>query len=141
MHEEPNFELIDDALDAFNSHEIDRYMNFFAENALYFQSKFSEPKKGREAIKQGFIKKSFTPFPDINFNTNNIFFRGDMLCVTGSLKGTHKNEIKMRGRTIPPTNKTIDIPLCLVMKITNGKIQEVEEYIDQMSYFAQLGIK
>ena len=138
MLEEPSFELIDNALEAFNSHDIDRYMDLFAENATYCQSTFSDPKKGREAIKQGFINKSFKPFPDIKIDTNDIFFRGDMLCVTGNLKGTHKNPLKMRGQTILPTNKNIEIPICLVMKIEDGKIQEVNEYIDQMSYLSQL---
>jgi predicted ester cyclase len=140
MHEEPSFELIDEALDAFNSHDIDRFMNFYAKNALYFQSKFSDPKKGIEAIKKGFIQKSFSPFPDIHIDTTHIFFRGELLCVTGNLKGTHKNHLRMRGYDIPPTNRSIEIPICLVYKIVDSKIQETYEYTDQMSYLQQLGI-
>ena len=45
----------------------------------------------------------------------------------------------MRGYIIPPTNKSIDIPICLVNKIIDDKIQETYEYTDQMSYLQQLG--
>ncbi len=54
-----NLRLVDKALEAFNKHDLDQFMDFYDESALYYQTTQIEPKRGREAIREDFEKINF----------------------------------------------------------------------------------
>ncbi|HEC36983.1 hypothetical protein LCGC14_2959810 [marine sediment metagenome] len=79
--------LIDKAFEAFNAHDIEKFMDFYDESALHYQPTQIEPIKGRKAICEDYIKSSFTPFPDAHIKKVNAFGQGNWLCMEMIFEG------------------------------------------------------
>lgn len=142
MSVEENLSLIDEALEAFNAHDVDRFVKFYAVSAVHYQPTQSEPLKGRDAIREDYVKSTFTAFPDVQFEKVRAFSQGNWVCVEGNFKGIHKGPVPgPGGEIIPATDKTVRVPICLVVKFEGGKVTEVHEYNDQLGFLAQLGIR
>jgi steroid delta-isomerase-like uncharacterized protein len=141
MNKKRILKLVDDALKAFNSHDIDRFMSFYAENALHYQPTQAEPLRGLSAIKEDYMNLTFKAFPDVAFETSNVFSQGEWVCIEGIFKGTHKGPLLDAEKgEIPPTNKYVEVPICFVMKFKDDKIVEVHEYNDQLGFLKQLDL-
>jgi len=141
MKTEEYTRLIDSALETFNNHNIEKFMEFYDESAIHTQPTQEKPLKGRDAIRKDYEKSTFIPFPDVKFKKTNIFGHGNWWCVEGIFEGTHKESIEgSNGEMIPATNKKVSVPICLVFKIVNGKVTEAHEYNDQLGFLAQLGL-
>ncbi|MHA2038159.1 MAG: ester cyclase [Candidatus Hodarchaeales archaeon] len=139
---EKNLGLVDESFEAFNKHDLDKFVDFYDKAALYYSPSRSEPLKGREVIREEFDRVMFTSFPDMKMETIRVFGQDDWLCTEVILKGTHTGPIPgPTGEAIPPTNKSISVPMCLVIKFKDGKIIEVHEYMDQLGFLAQLGLQ
>jgi predicted ester cyclase len=133
-------DLIEEALQAFNSHEIDAFVEYYAEDAVHYQLTSPEPIVGRKAIKEDYIKSSFDPFPDVKFELRNLFYQDDWICLEGLFIGTQKGPLGEGENIIPPTNRFVKVPICFVRKMKDGKMIEVREYNDQLSLLNQLGV-
>jgi steroid delta-isomerase-like uncharacterized protein len=141
MREDKTIKLVNDALNAFNSHDIDGFINFYYKDALHYQPTQSEPLKGRAAIKEDYMKATFNAFPDVIFEKLNVFYQNKWVCIEGIFKGTHKGPLlDPEEGEIPPTNKYVEVPICFVVKIEHGKMVEVHEYNDQLGFLTQLGL-
>lgn len=140
MSVEKNLRLVDDAMGAFNAHDLDGFVGFYSESAVHYQPSRSEPLKGRSAIREDYLKTTFTGFPDIQFEKVRAFGQGDWVCVEGIFKGTHTGILEEGGQRIPATDKSVRAPVCIVFKVEGDKAMEVHEYIDQLGFFAQLGL-
>ncbi|HDZ19108.1 hypothetical protein LCGC14_2887810 [marine sediment metagenome] len=139
---EKNLSLVDQVLEAFNKHDLEQFMDFYDESALYYRPTQIEPLKGREAIREGFEQMMFTSFPDMKIEKIRAFGQDDWLCIQAILLGTHTGPLPgPTGEEIPPTNKSIRVPMCLVIKVKDGKFTEAHEYIDQLGFLAQLGLQ
>ena len=63
------------------------------------------------------------------------------MCVIGVLTGTHTGPLAGTGEEIvAPTNRSIRIPICLVIQFEYGRIVKVYEYNDQLGLLNQLGL-
>jgi steroid delta-isomerase-like uncharacterized protein len=133
--------LIEDAIEAFNAHNLDRWISFYAEDALHFQPNRMEPLCGRAEIREDYRASTWAPFPDFHFEVDRAFGAGNWVCVEGIFTGTHRGPLGgLSGEVIAPTHKSVRIPLCLVVKLEDGKAVEVHEYNDQLRFLAQLGL-
>jgi ketosteroid isomerase-like protein len=69
------------------------------------------------------------------------FGQGEWFCIQGTLTGTHKAPIQgSDDKTIPATNRRINVPICFVVRIQDSKAVEVWEYNDQLGFLEQLGL-
>ena len=133
--------VVEDMVEAFNAHDLDRIASWYAEDALHYQPNRTEPLRGRDAIREDYRNATWVPFPDFHFELERAFGRRDWLCVQGTLTGTHEGPIDdSDGETIPATGRSIHVPICLVVRIEDGKAAEVYEYNDHLSFMAQLGL-
>lgn len=132
--------LIDNVISAFNLHDVEKFMSYYAPDARHFQPTQPEPFKGREAIKEDYMNATFTPFPDVQIEKKRVFYQGNWVCFEGILRGTNKGPIKSEQETIPPTGKKIEVPFCFVVKLRGGLMIEVHEYTDQLGYLKQIGL-
>lgn len=133
--------LVEEVVEAFNRHDLDRVANWYAEDAVHHQPNRAEPLRGRDRIREDYRKSTWIPFPDFHVELERAFGRGDWLCVQGSLTGTHKGPLEgSDGETIPATGRSIRVPICLVVRVEDGKAAEVYEYNDQLGFLAQLGL-
>lgn len=133
--------LVEEIVDAFNAHDLDRVVNWYAEDALHFQPNRQEPLRGRDEIREDYRNATWVPFPDFHFELERAFGHAGWLCVQGILTGTHEGPIRgPGGEILPATGRSIHVPICFVVRIEDGKAVEVYEYNDQLGFLTQLGL-
>lgn len=133
--------VVEEILEAFNQHDLDRVASWYAEGALHYQPNRAEPLRGRDEIREDYRRSTWIPFPDFHFELERAFGQGEWLCVQGTLTGTHKEPIEEPGgETIPATGRSIRVPICLVVRVEGEKAAEVYEYNDQLGFLTQLGL-
>lgn len=141
MPDERLLNLLHDAIQAFNAHDLDGWMEFYAEDASHIQPNLSEPLTGRAEIREDYLKSTWIPFPDFRFELERAFGDGDWMCVMGVLTGTHTGPLAGFGEeVVAPTNQSIRVPLCLVVQFKDGRAVQVYEYNDQLGLLDQLGL-
>jgi steroid delta-isomerase-like uncharacterized protein len=90
--------------------------------------------RGPEGFKQvatGFL----TGFPDSTFTIDDLIAEGDRVVVRFTVRGTHLGDFA----SIPPTNRQITLSVIMVNQISNGKMIESWEVMDQHGLFQALG--
>jgi steroid delta-isomerase-like uncharacterized protein len=116
------------------------YGSFFAEDLLMVTSALPGPTRGREARLQ-FVQGIMDSFPDGVVEVQRYFGKGDWACVEWLFTGTHTGPMPGPGGTeIPPTDKSVKWPYCMIMKFRDGLVSELYEYYDQVSLLTQLGL-
>ncbi len=75
-------------------------------------------------------------FPDGKVEIRNVFVQGDTAVCEFRAHGTHKGEFL----GIRPTGKRIEINVCNVIELREGKIYREREYMDTATMLTQLGV-
>jgi len=134
-----NIQITRAALEAFEAHDMDRFVSFMSESVIDYTPGRSEPLRGREAVREdniGFLAM----YPDVTFEITQIFGDGEMVCAQGIVMGTDTGPLPgPDGQQLPPTNKSFRVPACFVAKIEDGRISEIYEYLDRLEFSLQLG--
>jgi len=139
MSVQDNTQITKAALEAFEAHDMDRFVSFMSESVGDYVPGRAEPLRGREAVREdniGFLAM----YPDVTYEITQIFGSGDMVCAQGIVKGTNTGPLPgPDGKELPPTNQSFRVPACFVVKIEDGKISEIHEYLDRLEFSTQLG--
>ena len=85
---------------------------------------------------QGFT----TAFPDSRMEVTTIIESGNRAAVEGVYSGTHTGPLATAQGEVPPTGRTLRLPICLVFEVAAGRIASNHAYYDQMTFAAQLGL-
>jgi steroid delta-isomerase-like uncharacterized protein len=85
---------------------------------------------------QGFA----TAFPDSRMQVTTMIYSGDRAVVEGVYTGTHTGPLATPQGQVPPTGRTLRLPICLVFEVAAGRITSNHVYYDQMTFAAQLGL-
>jgi len=85
---------------------------------------------------QGFT----TAFPDSRMEVTAIIESGSQVAVEGVYSGTHTGPLASPQGQVPPTGRTLNLPICLVFEVAAGRITSNHAYYDQMTFAAQLGL-
>lgn len=140
--------MIDERIERFNevaersivARDWDAYGSAFAEDLHMVTPAIPGHTTGREARIQ-FVQGIMRSFPDGVVEIQRHFGRGDWACLEVLFTGTHAGPMPGPGGTeIPPTNKAVKWPYCMVMKFEDGLVSELYEYYDQVALLAQLGL-
>jgi len=75
-------------------------------------------------------------FPNYELLADEITCEDNRVVIYARFKGTHRGELN----GIPPTNKTVELPLAVGYKIENNKIIDHWMVINQMMLMEQLGV-
>ncbi len=140
MSAEENVLLVKESIEALNSRDLDRYFELYAESFLHYSPARPEPRKGLAAGRKD-IEEGMTAFPDTRLEVVRTFGYDDWVCLEMTSTGTHTGPLKgAGGETIPPTNKSVRLQVCIVLKFEGGKVTEEHEYYDQLGFMTQLGL-
>jgi limonene-1,2-epoxide hydrolase len=120
---EDNLDLVKKMLSAFENHDLDKFVEYFDENALDYVPSRKEPLKGRDEIRKD-NEEFISLLPDVHFEIKNAFGQDNWLCIEGNVTGTYKG----------PNEMTINVPSCMVVKIQGKKVKELHEYFDQSAF-------
>jgi len=130
-------EISQRSIDAWNRHDADAVISFYAEEATYHSPRFGHTLKGKALA--DFIKSVFTAYPDIRLE---VISRGDigggLVAAQLMLHGTHTGPF-MDGT--PPTGRTVAYPLASFAQIEGDKIRSEHIYLDRQTVAEQLGLK
>ncbi len=141
MSIEENIKILDEAQQAVEARDWDRFDAVHDESVTTYSPLSPEPTKGIAAHREG-MQGILKSFPDFVMERDQVFGSGEWICEVSTVKGTHKGPLKgPTGEEIPPTNKPLQFQTCSVMKIVNGKITEEHSYYDLLGMMAQLGLE
>ncbi len=135
MAEQENMEVIQELLEGWNTHDLERIVALVDEGAFWESDTLPEPVRGREAIQQGF-QMYLTAFPDVHFNTEQMIASGDYVVGRMLITGTHQGEL----RGIQPTNRKVEFHDCIVWEVRNGKITYIQDYWNTATMLSQMGV-
>ena len=93
-----------------------------------------EEKKGPEAGIQ-IARMYATAFPDGRLEVKQAYTHGTTAIAEMVARGTHGGDLM----GLPPTGRTIEVLICNVMELRDGKIYREREYMDMMTMLAQIG--
>lgn len=133
-------EVVREGIDAYNSGDRARYEAVFVKDAVAKEAATGREIHGASAIGE-MIFGWKTAFPDMVGETVNLFACGDQVTAEMIWRGTHTGPlVTPDGQTIPPTNRTLDNPGCLVFTLRDGKVVEQRHYFDLATLMRQLGL-
>jgi steroid delta-isomerase-like uncharacterized protein len=75
-------------------------------------------------------------FPDARIDIQNIKESGDTVVVEFVGRGTHRGDLM----GMAPTGKQVNIPVCNILELRDGKVYREREYMDMATMMAQLGV-
>lgn len=132
---------IQEWLDAWNSHDLDRILSLFAEDAVVHQPQNPVP-LDKSGIRT-FFSALFRTYPDIHFEGDGFLIDGREAAsweiVTGTMTGAFTDPAT--GRVIPPTGKSFRIPGAMRIQYdAERKIRAVRIYWDRALFAQQLGL-
>lgn len=140
MSVEENLQKVDTMIEAFNAHDLDRFIGFRAESITFSSPDSPEPLKGPEAVRERF-QGLFDAFPDIRVEKERAFGQGDWVSMEFTVTGTHLGPLPgPGGEAIPATNKPVRFANSIVLKFEGGEVTEEREYWDQLRFMTQLGL-
>jgi len=88
-------------VDAFNAHDLDRIMGFFADDAVLEMPRGPEPcgrrYVGKTAIREG-LRGRFEGLPDVHYGKDSHYVDGDMGVSQWTVTGTMKSGEKVEAR-------------------------------------------
>jgi ketosteroid isomerase-like protein len=98
----PTIETLEAIMDAFNAHDLDAIMDFFAEDAVFETPRGPEPcgrrLDGKAAVRNGLAAR-FTGIPDVQYGDGDHFVAGNRGASEWTLTGTTTDgeRIEVRG--------------------------------------------
>lgn len=120
--------------EAFNARDAQAIGRLYAEDAINHQVA-EEPERGRAAIAESFARL-FAAFPDIGFETVNLFEDGAWAILEWRGGGTQTGAFAGH----PPTGRSYELLGSGFFEVKDGRIVHQRGYWDKASWFAQLGI-
>jgi predicted ester cyclase len=87
-------------------------------------------------LERGFVRA----LPDSRMEVTAIIESGNWVVVEGAYSGTHTGPLGTPQGEVPPTGRSLKLPLCDVIEVAAGRITQIRAYYDQMTFAAQLGL-
>jgi predicted ester cyclase len=130
MSVEENLRLSKENLKAYNEHDLDRLVKLWADE------------------KVGLARKEFqknfwlTAFPDTHMEVISWTAQDDRVVLEAIVSATHLGSLKLWvTEPIPPTKRKIVFPVCELFHWENGKLKDLQAYLDRGRIMKQLGIE
>jgi steroid delta-isomerase-like uncharacterized protein len=84
----------------------------------------------------GIAKMFAGAFPDAVLEVKKVYTQGDTAIAEMIGRGTHNGALM----GIPPTGRRVEINICNVMELRDGKIYREREYMDMLTMMVQMGV-
>lgn len=133
-------ERLDDiGIRAWDTHDVDSFLELFADDFIWTDWALPGPMRTRDEAR-AYFNGWMTAFPDLKV-TSHLRVVGEN-AVAGELEftGTNTGPMIMAGNTIPPTGKQVIGRGSYTVKVRNGKIAEFHTHPDIAGMLMQLGI-
>ncbi|HEY3296951.1 MAG TPA: ester cyclase [bacterium] len=137
-NEKDNLKQLKDVYDGFNKGDLERMRMTLTDNATLYLAAMDQTLKGPSTIIDYFrqYKQAF----DATISPTRQVACADLVLSEFVGKGIHQGVFHSPSGDIPPTGKTITIPVCHILQWKDGKIVDIHEYFDAATLMSQLGI-
>ncbi len=132
-----NLGVVQLAADAWNQHDLPRYMGYLSETIVLHDMTRPDDILGSEAIEQNAVEV-FAAFPDTHTTLLRTWAAGDYVVSVAELSGTNTGALQSTG--LKATGRKFRVLAGVVDRIENGKIAEEWLYWDLRSLSEQLGL-
>lgn len=140
MSLEENLKVFEDLDEVVRKRDWEAFGAHHTEDVISYSPMRPEPTKGVEAHKKA-VQGLYTAFPDMEMKRDKSFGEGEWIFASYTLTGTHKGPLPgPGGKDLPPTNKSVKVPMGTATRFENGRIAEEHIYFDRLTMLAQLGI-
>jgi steroid delta-isomerase-like uncharacterized protein len=123
----------------FSDDKLDDALELVAEDVEAVLVPFGQTFHGREGF-TGFMQGFKGAFPDIRISVTNQVATDDQVVSEFTARGTHTGPLQTPAGAIPATGRTVDLIVCEVMRVKNGRITSLHNYQDAASIMRQLGL-
>lgn len=115
----PSTEMLQEILNAFNRHDLDAIMGFFAESAVFEMPRGPQPWGeryiGKENVRKGLAAR-FSGIPNVHYGEDDHWIAGDRGVSEWTLTGTTVGGVELRVRG------------CDLWKFRDGKVVRKDSY-------------
>jgi steroid delta-isomerase-like uncharacterized protein len=121
-------------LESVNKHDLERIRELLHEGYTYLGADGvqQEGPDAGVALVEGYL----IAFPDLRLDVTHSHMCGDASVLEVVARGTHQGELE----GMPATGKSIELTICDVIEVRDGKVYREREYFDQMTMMQQLGV-
>lgn len=121
-------------LDAFDSHDIDRLLTYYTDDAFYedvpsVENGWDVPLRGHQMIRES-VARGFEEMSDLGFEFVSASSAGDRMVVEWIMTGTHYRDF----------TGSFSIRGVSVIELEGDKIASVSDYYDAYLFLSQLGM-
>ena len=133
-------ETADKLLAAFNGHDAAALAQLYTEDQVTILAGALGPVRGRKG-KEELVSGFFRAFPDLKINLALVLVSGNHIVCEGDLRGTHTGPLVSQEGEVPPTGRSIAVPLVFILRtVPDGLIEEDRTYFDNATFLRQLGL-
>jgi len=130
-----NLKIAETWMDAMNRHDLKKMESLYADDVIGDEVAEPEVIVGKEKVTKAY-KELFQAFPDCKATITNRVAGGDHVLLEIIWEGTNKGEF----RGTPATDKRVKLRIAYIFRIRQGKIHEIKEYYDAVTYLKQVGM-
>lgn len=125
---------------AWNTQQIDRIVEFYADDAELVVLPDTEPYRGKDGIRQN-LQEVFRGIHDLNGDVEWSVQQGNKVAVLVRISGKHGGPMTVSEDTvIPATNKPVNFKLGVFVDLdSNGKIRREVDVVDNLTLLEGVG--
>jgi steroid delta-isomerase-like uncharacterized protein len=128
-------QLAADLLSAWNTHEVDRIVDFYAHDFVGEDVAQSTTQHGRDGVK-GTVQRYLNAFPDLQFDESETIVQGNRTVQRWTAHGTHRGTLMH----IPATGRPVTISGVTFLTIENGKVTRATLLWDVAGLLRSIGL-
>ena len=121
-------------LGAWNRRDFEQMKTLIHPDYTYVASDGKEARGIEAGLQNAYIYAK--AFPDSQIEIKQVYVLGDTAIAELIARGTHAGDLM----GIPPTGRSVELLICNVMELRDGKIYREREYMDRLSMLEQLGL-
>ncbi len=127
--------IADDVDKALNAHDLDLWLSYLTDDAVFDYVPLPTPLTGKEEIR-AFFEGVFVGFPDFSTKEGRVLAASNIVVVEHNMIGTLLGE----WQGIPPTGNTSQTPHIDIYDFEGDKIKRMTTYLDVVGLMVQLGV-
>ena len=135
MATSPYRQIVHSIVDAWNAHDVERLVEFFAPDYIGFDVAQAAPVCGLEGI-SGSFQRYLDAFPDLHFTPDQIVIEGDQVILAWTASGTHQGKFMH----IPPTGRYVTVKGVSILTFSGNKIVRGQYIWDVAGLLRALGL-
>ena len=124
-----------DYLESFNRRDFDHVRELLHSTYSYTGADGDRQDGGPE-VGIAVMQMWANAFPDANVQAERVHVSGDTAVVEFMARGTHQGELM----GVAATGRKVEMPVCTILDIKDGKIGAEREYMDLANMMQQLGV-